>query len=75
MCARTGSESQHALAFAVDIAVDVLYKVFGDELRSIVGSLEDAGVDLFLAGEGGCFDFILRAVIPAWDAVELNLRA
>ncbi len=69
------AEGEHTLALLLYVAVDVAYHLRSDEVGAVGGILKDAGEDFFLAGKCGQLYLTVGMVVPARDAVELNLRA
>ena len=73
--AHAGAESQHAAPLLGHTAADHFGHMAGGIEAAAVYALEDAGVDLFVAGEGSDLYVALGVVVAPRDAVELYLSA
>ena len=73
MSAVAGAQCKHTFTLFGNVTVDVAHDAFGNVAAAFVDGFENAGIDLFFSGECGEFDFTLRIIISARNAVEFDL--
>ena len=75
VCAVSGTECEHALAFHFGISLDIPYNLAGNEVGPVGGCLEDASVELFITAQGSELDFAVGVVVPSGNSVQFDLAA